>query len=115
MSLMSLPPQSVLRDPARRWSWLVAHLKGRGTCLAKVARRMEVTRAAVQGAKYKPYPRVEAAIARELNVAVQTLFPDRYDADGVPTARPVGRPRKLLDETVRQTRSRSNRQGAVGR
>ncbi len=100
---MSLPSTKVLRDPARRWSWLVAHMKGRGSSLSAIARTINISRSAVQSAKYVAYPRVEAVLAKALDVKVQELFPDRYDADGVPTARPVGRPRNSIDKTVRPT------------
>ncbi len=112
---MNVPSGKNLRDPARRWNWLLTQLKGRGQSLATLARSLEISRSAVQCAKYAPYPRVDFAIAKSLGVAVHELFPERYDEDGSSIGRKIGRPKKSLDKTVQEiagSRNRSLRKGA---
>jgi Ner family transcriptional regulator len=106
-----LPASSVLRNPERRWSWLLSQIKQSGSSLAEIARGMELSRSAVQCAKYAAYPRVECVIAKRLGMRVQELFPDRYDADGVPIKagiKPSAKNSKSFDKLV----SVASRKGA---
>ena len=106
---MNVLNPKVTRDPAKRWDWVITQLKGRSNSLARIARDINVSRSAVQCAKYAAYPRVDFAIAKALGVLVHELFPERYDEDGISKGRPVGRPKKSLDKTLHGIAGSRNR------
>lgn len=71
-------------NPEQRWEWIKFQLRCRGTSLARVARELEVSRNAVINAKRLPYPRVERAIAKRLDLTPVRIWPERWNADGTP-------------------------------
>ena len=94
---MSPPPTYILSDPEKRREWIKQALRDRGSSMAQVARDHGVTRDAATLAMKKPYPRMERAIARALNLEPQQLWPERYDHQGRPN-RPIGRPKKSISK-----------------
>lgn len=101
----------LLRDPGRRWAWIKYQLDMRRTSLAQVAAKAGVTRQCISHVSKTPYPRMEKAIADALGLSPQDLFPERYDADGLPNRR-MGRPKKsLVSETENNTRSQARNVG----
>ncbi|GEK71559.1 MULTISPECIES: helix-turn-helix domain-containing protein [Halomonas] len=72
-------------NPEQRWEWLKYQLRIRGSSLAKVANQLKVSRAAVLNAKYLPYPRIERAIAQQLDLHPGQVWPERWNADGTPS------------------------------
>jgi Ner family transcriptional regulator len=72
--------------------------------LASVAREAGVTKQQTQVAMGRPYPRMERYIANALGLSPQELFPERYDADGLPN-RHRGRPahKSSVQHTTRAT------------
>lgn len=77
---MSIGPDidSIPRDPVQRNEWIKYQLRMRGSSLSKLARRLGVTRQAVRNALSTPYPRMERAIANEIGIHPQTIWPERY-------------------------------------
>lgn len=83
--------KQLITDPAKRRAWVLYQLKLKGESLASIARGAGVTRQQTQKAMFEPYPRMEKILADALGVAPQQLFPERYDANGLPN-RHRGRP-----------------------
>jgi Ner family transcriptional regulator len=71
-------------DPSLRWEWIKYQLRTNGTSLAKLARKLRVSGPAVKNVKRTAYPRMERAIAEALALDVETLWPERWNADGTP-------------------------------
>lgn len=86
------PSPEVPSDPELRWEWIKFQLRAKGTSLAKVARKMNVSISAVLNVKRLPYPRMERAIAKALGLEPNELWPDRWDASGTPQRQRPKRP-----------------------
>lgn len=71
-------------DPAQRWEWIKYQLRTNGTSLAKLARELRVSGPAIKNVKRTAYPRMERAIAGALDLQVEVLWPERWNADGTP-------------------------------
>ncbi|WP_395505983.1 helix-turn-helix domain-containing protein [Ectopseudomonas hydrolytica] len=82
-------------DPALRWEWIKFQLRARGTSLAKLARALNVSGPAVKNVKRTAYPRMERAIAKALDVNVEQLWPERWDANGNPNRQRPKRPETM--------------------
>lgn len=76
-----------LKKPAQRWAAIKAQLELRGLSLAEIGRRIGLTRAAVYAARHHRYPTVERAIADALGLRPQQIWPERYNAAGLPLRR----------------------------
>lgn len=76
--------RALLFDPEKRWAWIKYQLQIRSKSIASIARRSGLAGPTIGQARYRPYPKVEKLIADEIGVTPQELFPDRYDADGLP-------------------------------
>lgn len=78
------------KNPAERRAWVAYQLKLRGLSLASVAASLGVCRQAVSGALMTPSERIETALAQALEIPVATLFPERFDRQGIriPRTRP---------------------------
>lgn len=100
--------KQLLQDPEKRRAWVIYQLKLQGESLASVARKSGVTKQQTQKAMSAPYPRMEKVIADALGLKPQHLFPDRYDADGLPNRR-MGRPKKSTTKTPKNNTDTSNR------
>ena len=72
----------VPKDPAVRRAWVIFQLRIRHSSLSKVGRKIGVTRTSVYNALMWPSRFAEEALADELGIPVQTLFPERFDANG---------------------------------
>ena len=85
ISLVILLPMVGFKIPSRaadRCAWVIYQLKLRDSSLAAIARKHGWTRRAIRGAMFEAsYPQ-EKALAEELDIPIETLFPERYDADG---------------------------------
>ncbi len=77
---MSSPPDlsAIPQDPVQRNEWIKFQLRVRGSSLSKLARRLGVTRQAVRNALAAPYPRMERAIAAEIGLGPEHIWPERY-------------------------------------
>lgn len=91
-------------DIEERASWVQHQLRIRGTSLAAIARARGWSRRPIAMALRVPSFPQEQAIAEALGVAVETLFPERYDANGqrLHAVRPKNRSRNA---TVRRVDS----------
>lgn len=76
--------QKIIADPMKRKAWVRYQLELKGLSLASLAKRWGNTRQQPQRALYSPYPLWEKRLAEELGLTPQQLFPERYDADGLP-------------------------------
>lgn len=89
---MTTPSKS--KRPVADWhpADIVAALRKAGWSLAQLSLQHGYTdRGALGQAICKPYPKAERIIAETLGVTPQTIWPTRYDENGVPN-RPRGRP-----------------------
>ena len=77
MGILTVPS-----DPRQRSLWVQFELKQRGSSFAAIARKEKVSRRAVALAMSSPSERMEQAIAVELGITVEQLFPERYDSHG---------------------------------
>lgn len=100
--------ERLIRDPAKRRAWVKFQVQLQGRSMAQVAADAGVNRSCLYSAFFKPYPRMERAIAESVGLTAQQLFPERYDADGLP-ARRMGRPRKSVTNTPKNTTPRAAR------
>ena len=66
---------------------VLAALKKRGLSLAGLSVSHGYHPTAAGKALKRPWPALEAIIARELGLAPQRIWPSRYDADGHPRQR----------------------------
>ncbi len=71
-------------DPKKRRAWVIYQLQLQGRTLASVAAEHGCKRQTLYAAFGKRYPAMEHRIAAALDLTPQELFPDRYDADGLP-------------------------------
>ncbi len=69
-------------DPHERAAWVVFQLRLRGVSFAAIARRHGWSRRVVAMAMRVPSFPQEKAIAEELGLPVERLFPERYDGNG---------------------------------
>lgn len=74
-------------SPEQRWEWIKYQLRSRGQSFTRLAEELGVSHNAVGNAKYGPYPRIERAIAKALDMAPQQIWPERWNADGTPCRR----------------------------
>lgn len=84
--------------------------------MAEVAAGAGVKRSSLYSAFLKPYPRMERVIADAVGMAPQDLFPERYDAHGLPNRR-MGRPpksaiKRTKNSTLRRPRNVNTRKVA---
>lgn len=82
-------------NPEQRWEWIKYQLRTRGTSFANLARQLDVQRNAVTGVKRLPYPRMERAIAKALDLSPAMIWPERWNADGSPSRQRPNRAEKL--------------------
>ena len=85
--------RKLLHNESKRRAWIIYQLSLQDKSLASIARDAGISRQAIWQAMVKPYPRAEKIIAESLHMDAQTLFPERYDANGQPN-RKRGRPTK---------------------
>jgi Ner family transcriptional regulator len=76
--------KTLLRDPAKRWAWIRYQLTLRGIRLGEIALRHSVKPQTLTKVQHAPYPKMEKALADELELTPQELFPERYNEDGLP-------------------------------
>lgn len=74
----------LIRDPKKRWAWIIYQLGLQGITLATVARAAGVTRQCLYKAARERYPRMEKIIADALDMTPAQLFPERYSPEGLP-------------------------------
>mgnify|MGYP001806356833 CR=1 FL=1 len=89
--LDNTPNARLIQDPVKRRAWVKYQIQMQGRSMAQVAHAAGVNRQAFYSVFHKPYPRMEKVIAEAIGLTPQALFPERYDADGLPNRR-MGRP-----------------------
>ena len=93
--------------------WIKYQLRRRGYTLTSLGREHGVSRHAVGLALRKPYPKMEAIIARALGLPPAELWPERYDQQGNPS-RPLGRSPKPAASNLKNHINRATRNGKSG-
>lgn len=83
--------KALFQHPKKRRSWVVYQMQLQGRSLSAVAAANGVARQCLYSAFLRPYPRMEKLIADAVGLAPPVLWPERYDADGLPNRR-KGRP-----------------------
>lgn len=74
--------KSIPKDPVHRNEWIKYQLRLRGSSMSQLARRLGVTRQAVRNALSSSYPKMERAIAHELGLPPEAIWPERYQSRG---------------------------------
>jgi Ner family transcriptional regulator len=92
----------LLQDPDKRRAWVKYQIHLTGRSMAQVADAAGVNRQTLYSAFFKTYPRMEKVIADALGLPPAVVFPDRYDADGLPIYR-MGRPKKSTSKQAKDT------------
>lgn len=98
--------QQLFKDPFKRRAWVKYQIQLQGKSMSEVAAGAGVDRRTLYQTFLRPYPRMEKVIADAVDLTPQVLFPERYDADGLP-CRPMGRPKKSTVKTIQNTTARS--------
>lgn len=93
MMQLDTPTKQLLKDPEKRRAWIIYQVNLQGRSLSDIARTAGVNRQTLYHVFLKPYPRMEAIIADALGLTPAQLWPERYDANGIPN-RQRGRRRK---------------------
>ncbi|MDY0212587.1 MAG: helix-turn-helix domain-containing protein [Desulfuromonadaceae bacterium] len=75
-----LTREHIITDPAMRANWVHFQLKLHGSSFAILARKLGVTRPAVRNALFVRYPKMERAIAKEIGMKPEQIWPERYSA-----------------------------------
>jgi len=102
MKNLDTKTKAILKDPKKRAAWVIYQLGLTGRSIASVARDNGVKRQTLGTALRSPYPHMEALLAEALGVPVIELFPERYDADGLPN-RQRGARRKPADKCAKDS------------
>lgn len=72
--------QRDIKNTQTKWAWVKYQLQLKGLTLSDLARRLNVTPSAVLNVKTVHYPRIERAIAREIGVSAEAIWPERYQS-----------------------------------
>lgn len=103
-------------DERERREWIKYRLGLRNYTLGRLSRELGVSRSAVNKALFEAYPRMEAELARVMGMAPQSIWPERYGADGKPN-RSRGNPRLGVHSnrinTAKPARRNGNRRKGV--
>ncbi|MDH5785364.1 MAG: helix-turn-helix domain-containing protein [Chromatiales bacterium] len=100
--------RQLLRDPDKRRAWVKYQIHMLGSSMAQLAEEAGVSRQCLYQAFCKSYPRMEKVIADALELEPKVLWPERYDADGLPLYR-MGRPKKSISKTVKNNTPKRGR------
>lgn len=93
MRQLDTTEKELIHDPIKRRAWVKYQIHLQGRTMARLAADNGVDRRTLYQAFQKPYPRMEKIIAAALDLPPKELWPERYDADGLPN-RMMGRPKK---------------------
>lgn len=106
MTKLDSKTRELLRDPIKRRAWVKYQVHLQGRSLAQVAADAGVARSTLYQTFLKTYPRMEKVIADAVGLAPADLWPERYDADGLPHYR-MGRPKKSTSKNTTSFASRN--------
>ncbi len=79
-----------------------AKIRKTGVSLADLSHKLGYDRSAISRTLCQPWPAVEAAIASHLGVPAQSLWPDRYDAEGHPLSNPASKRSRAAANRLRR-------------
>ena len=88
VTYLSVPMTSAIasheipKDAAKRRHWVLYQLRLRGTNLRRLAMKYGTSPQAFSAALFAPSSYIESALAKELGLKVQQLFPERFDTAG---------------------------------
>lgn len=94
--------KQLLADPKKRHAWIIYQVKLQGRSLAKIAGEAGVSRQCIYKVFKRTYPSMEKVVADALGLAPNVLWPERYDANGLPINR-MGRPKKSASKQTKNT------------
>lgn len=83
-------------------AFIVYQLRLKGLSLRRLARLSGYAASSGTCAMYAPFPKIERLIADAIGVEPQTIWPSRYDEDGIPKG-PRRRLRHLKQQLKRTT------------
>jgi len=90
------------KNPAQRREWIKYQLRLKGWSMRGLAKHHGYSPAAFTNTLLRPYPKVEGLIAATLDATPQTLWPERYAADGKPNRHSARYPRKGITREKRR-------------
>jgi Ner family transcriptional regulator len=105
MSQLDSKTRRLFRDPIKRRAWVKYQIHCQGRSMAQVAKDADVDRRTLYQTFLRPYPRMEKIIAKAVGLEPRDLFPERYDADGLPCRR-MGRRKKSTAKTANSSSRR---------
>lgn len=100
------PPKRIIANPAKRRAWVIYQLAIRGRSVAAIGQQAGVVRQTIYRVWDRPYPRMERLLADALDMRPQDLFPERYDADGLPNRKPGRRRRNSASKKAQMRPAR---------
>jgi len=104
----------MIKPPHPDALWIKYQLRRQGYTLTSLGREHGVSRHAVGLALRKPYPKMEAIIAKVLGMHPAELWPERYDRQGNPN-RSMGRSPKSATSDLKKHINYANRNEKSGK
>ena len=104
MTKLDSKTKALFTDPIKRRAWVKYQVHLQGRSMAQVAAEAGVRRQTLYQTFLLPYPRMEKIIADAVDLTPQVLFPERYDADGLPNR---GKGRRCLS-TTKKAKTKNN-------
>lgn len=80
------------KEPKAKWTWIKDHLKERGLGIKQLANELGLRRSAIYNLAHHAYEKPQKLIAKCLGIDPQSIWPDRYTADGSPLRARGGKP-----------------------
>lgn len=77
--LPDLTLEKIVANPDTRREWIKFQLKLIGSSFAAIGRKHGLTRHAPKRALYISYPKMERAIAKEIGMTPEQIWPERYN------------------------------------
>ena len=73
---------SIAHDPRQRAAWVLYQLRLKGKSFKSVGAELGISNSNLRDALFRPNWRAERKLAETLNIPIEELFPERYDAMG---------------------------------
>lgn len=75
-------PLDIPKEPVHRRAWVIYQLRLRGLSLRRLAAKAGVSQQAMSEALIRPHSHLEPVIAAAIELTVEQLFQERFDANG---------------------------------
>ncbi|KAB7624357.1 helix-turn-helix domain-containing protein [Alkalilimnicola sp. S0819] len=115
MSKLDTKTRKLLTDPIQRRAWVKYQIHLQGRSMAQVAADAGVKRQCLYSTFLKSYPRMEKVIADAVGLTPAELWPERYDAVGLPCYRTGGSRKKPVTKQAKNNTGSTPRNVRKGR